>query len=61
MKNYLNKIIGSIIFAISSIAMSSIPVFAATSQDYEKLGESFSPFLIIGIIALIVWFIKRKK
>lgn len=61
MKNHLNKIIGSIIFAISSIAMSSMTVFAATSQDYEKLGESLSPFFLIGIIALIVWFIKKKK
>lgn len=61
MKNILKKIIGSIIFAISSIVMFSTPVFAATAQDYEKLGESLSPFLIVGIIALVVWFIKKKK
>ena len=61
MKACLHKIVGLFIFAISLIAMCSMPVYAATAQDYENFGESLSPFLIIGIIGLVVWLIKRKK
>lgn len=60
-KVHLHKIIGLFFFTIILFAMSSMPVYAATAQDYEKLGESFSPFLIIGIIVLVVWLFKRKK
>ena len=61
MKACLRKIAGFFIFAISLIAMCSMSVSAATAQDYENFGESLSPFLIIGIIGLVVLLIKRKK
>lgn len=61
MKKSLYKIIGSVIFVISLIAMSSMSVFAATSQDYFEFGESLGPFLLIGIVVLIVWFVKKRK
>ena len=61
MKACLHKIVGLCIFTTSLIVMSSMPVYAATAQDYENFGESLSPFLIVGIIVLVVWLIKRKK
>ena len=57
----MKKIIGVCTFVLSMISISCMPVFAATSQDYEKLGESFSPILIVGIIVLVYFIFRKKK
>lgn len=61
MKRAFFRIMGFILFTVPTMLMISIPASAETAEDYEKLGESVGPYLLIAIFGFIVLRFCSKK